>query len=162
MVYWVKGMRWEMDGTSIINSPIENPRRTGKGEPWAIQKHHKTLNNRQQALLDKLPEYDSSVVVRKSDVSMTDLAALTAKTDVEFAMFTKKGERLILRGDAGHVNINEDKAKELNRQGYKWSGHTHTGDSLVASHGDKRILGIFAQKTSVVYNALGEYNFFGK
>jgi hypothetical protein len=35
------------------------------------------------------------VTVKKGDVSMIDLAALTAKEQVEFAMFTRGSERLI-------------------------------------------------------------------
>ena len=72
-----------------INSPIEQGRTDGIGEPWAITRHGKPLNDRQQALLDRLPEYDSRATVDKGDVSMTDLAALTAKTGDEFAMFTQ-------------------------------------------------------------------------
>jgi len=92
---------------------------------------------------------------------MTDLAALTAKTNVEFAMFTKREERLIVRGGAGHVNIDVKAAKELNRQGYRWSGHTHIGTNRVPSFGDKVILACFTQKDSVVYNALGKHTVFG-
>jgi len=87
------------------------------------------------------------------------LAALTAKTNVEFAMFTKDGERLIIRGNAEHVNIDANAAKELSRQGYKWSGHTHTGNNCMASVEDAAILGCFEQKTSVLYNAFGKRGF---
>jgi len=130
---------------------------TGRGVPEDIWRHGTPLTNRQQELLDRLPDYDSRVTVRKNEVTMTDLAALTAKTNVEFAMFTKKGERLIIRGNAGHVNIDVNAAKELKRRGYKWSGHTHTGNNLVPSADDQVILECFSQKTSVLCNALGEH-----
>jgi hypothetical protein len=143
----------------IISSPIEQGRTDGVGEPWAIVRHGKPLNDRQQALLDKLPEYDSRVTVNKSDVSMTDLAALTAKTGDEFAMFTRGSERLIVRGDFEHVNIDAERASEMNARGYKWSGHTHT-KSIVPSEGDKLILKRFNQSRSSIYNAEGQYNDF--
>jgi len=133
----------------------------GRGVPEDIWRHGAPLTDRQQKLLDKLPEYDSRVTVPKSEVSMMDLAALTAKTNVEFAMFTKNGERLVLRGDMGHVNIDVKAAEELNRQGYKWSGHTHIGSNRVPSANDKTILACFTQKNSVVYNALGKRTVFG-
>ena len=41
--------------------------------------------------------------LRKRDVSMLDLSAMTAETGDEFAMFTRRGERLIVRGDAKKI-----------------------------------------------------------
>jgi hypothetical protein len=99
------------------------------------------------------------VTVKKGDVSMTGLAALTAKEQVEFAMFTRGSERLIVRGDRYHVNINPFDAAVLNARGYKWSGHTHIGDWLMESDGDIKILRQFqGQRCSVIYNSFGEYN----
>jgi hypothetical protein len=144
-----------------VGCPIES-RFSGVGRPDDIARHKRPLNNRQQRLLDKLPEFDSRVTVRKSDVSMIDLAALTAKEDVEFAMFTRGPERLIVRGDNRSVKINRFDAAKLNACGYKWSGHTHIGDYLFPSHGDKDVLRSFAQKRSVIYNAMGKRYIFLK
>ena len=165
MTYGVKsGILIGVDENSI-NSPIEQGRHnTGQGRPSAILHAGTPLTVRQQALLDRLPEYDSRVTVEKNDVSMKDLAALTAKTGAEFAMFTRKRERLIVRGDATHVNISQDNAVALNAQGYKWSGHTHAGLyggwELSASDGNIAILSRFDQKESVIYNTMGEYKTF--
>jgi len=140
-------------------------RYTGVGVPSDIYKHGKPLNNRQQALLDKLPEYDSRTVVGKDDVSMNDLSALTAKVGVEFAMFTRGSERLVIRGDDERVDINPQSAAELNALGYKWSGHTHPGDSkivLIASDGDKAVLRAFTQDVSAIYNSVGLHRTFDK
>jgi hypothetical protein len=137
-------------------SGIEN-RFTGIGSPGAVARHGKPLNSRQLRLLDKLPWYDSRVTVKKDDVSMMDLAALTAQENVEFAMFTRGPERLIVRGDRGSVNINMFDAIRLNALGYRWSGHTHVGSNLVASYGDKEILKLFNQEYSVIYNSFGKH-----
>jgi len=149
---------------TIMGSQIEN-KYTGVGVPSAIYKHNKPLNNRQQALLDKLPEYDSRAVVGKDDVSMNDLAALTAKTGDEFAMFTRGSERLVIRGNSMHVKIDSRSATELSAQGYKWSGHTHPGDSktvLRSSEGDKVVLRAFNQDISAIYNSIGDHQTFNK
>ena len=149
---------------SSIDSPIEQ-RHTGKGKPSAIVHYDVSLTNRQAELLDSLPEYDSRVVIKKSDVSMTDLAALTAKTGDEFALFTREGERLVIRGSASKVNIDVQEAIKLAADGYTWSGHTHPGvdlNCLVASPGDMEILKCFEQKRSSIYNSLGEYLEFWK
>jgi hypothetical protein len=109
-----------------IHSPIERGN-TGKGNPNAILHFDRPLNNRQQSLLNALPAYDSQVSIRKKDVSMVDLSALTAHTGDEYAMFTKGSKRLVIRGNAEQVNIDVARARRLNTEGYKWSGHTHPG-----------------------------------
>lgn len=149
---------------SNIYSPIEQ-KHTGKGKPNAILIFDVELNNRQQKLLEQLPKFDSRVVVPKNNVNMADLSALTAKTGDEFAMFTKSGERLIIRGNAFFVNVDEREAAELASQGYRWSGHTHPGDSLLCiqgSKGDDSILNCFPQKMSAIYNSKGQFNFIWK
>lgn len=150
--------------TASINNPIEQ-RNTGKGVPSAIVHMNRPLNNRQTTLLEQLPEFGSRVSVSKHSVSMKDLSAMTASTGDEFAMFTKKGERLIVRGNATQTPINTDDAKKLNAEGFRWSGHTHPGtdrNCLQASEGDIKVLDAFDQDMSVIYNSLGEYQQFGR
>lgn len=147
-----------------IGFPIEQ-RNTGKGNPNAILIFDVDLNNRQKELLEMLPEYNSRAVVPKDAVNMTDLSALTAKTGVEFAMFTRRNERLIVRGNEYMVDINTDMAVELNKNGYRWSGHTHPGLDFLAmqpSDGDYAILESFNQKNSAIYNSKGDFRMFEK
>lgn len=149
---------------SSIDSPIEQ-KHTGKGNPNAILHFDVELNNRQAALLELLPEFDSRITVSKKLVNMVDLSALTAKTGDEFAMFTKDNERLIIRGNAYKVNIDPVQATELAAQGYKWSGHTHPGvgyNVKLPSKGDGEILKCFPQDISVIYDSTGNYRTFEK
>lgn len=158
------------DGTmdlSTISANIEmiQSRNNALGNPSAILQFDVDLNNRQQKLLESLPEFGSKVIVKKNDVSMKDLSALTAKTGVEFAMFSKNGERLIMRGNTIRVPVNQIGAAELAEQGYRWAGHTHPGDSILclkASPGDKLVLEKFDQEQSVIYNSKGQFEVFGK
>ncbi len=147
-----------------IDFPIEQ-RNTGKGNPSAILHYDVDLNTRQKALLDSLPEYNSRVTVPKSQVSMADLSALTAKTGDEFAMFTKAGERLVVRGNSYSVKITLEEARGMGADGYTWSGHTHPGtdrNCLMPSKGDIEILNCFNQQRSSIYNSIGEYLDFWK
>lgn len=147
---------------SNINNPIEQ-RNTAKGNPNAILQIGRPLNNRQQKILDNMPEYDSRIVVNKKSVNMKDLSAMTAATGDEFAMFTKGSNRLIIRGNATQVNIDIKQAMELSKQGYKWSGHTHPGiekNTSMPSMGDKEILKAFNQETSVIYDSKGIFRTF--
>lgn len=145
-----------------IDSPIEQ-RHTGKGNPNAILHFDVALNNRQQTILNALPDYNSRTTVQKSDVSMRDLAAFTAKTGDEFALFTKEGKRVVVRGNSFMVEISTEEAYEMGKQGYTWSGHTHPGidfNSLQPSDGDYAILNCFNQESSAIYNSTGEYLIF--
>lgn len=147
----------------VINN-IEQ-RNNVKGKPAAILRYDIELNTRQRKLLDKLSRYDSSVIVDKKTVSMFDLSALTAKTNVEYAMFTNGQKRLIIRGDDVSVNVTADRARLLKAEGYRWSGHTHPGNEdfvLMPSDGDKAILDIFEQEFSVIFNSNGKYYVFEK
>ena len=149
---------------SSIEVPIEQ-RHTGKGNPNAVLMFDIELNNRQRALLDSVPDYDSRVTVPKSSVNMADLSALTAKTGDEFALFTKGNERLIIRGNSVKVNITPEDARGLAKNGFKWSGHTHPGSDfncLMPSDGDKAVLCEFEQTTSAIYNSKGMFATFGK
>jgi hypothetical protein len=115
--------------------------------------------------LDKLPGYGSRAVVNKRDVSMLDLSALTAKTGDEFAMFTKAGRRLIVRGNSEKIPLSYNELSEMVSIGYRWSGHTHPGImdvDLTVSKGDLDVLELFGQISSTVYNAAGKYRVFRK
>lgn len=147
-----------------ISSPIEQ-RNTGKGNPNAILMFDRPLNARQVKLLEKLPALDSCTEVPKRDVNMKDLAALTAHTGCEFALFTKGNQRFIIRGNAFMVNVTEEKAHVLAEAGYRWSGHTHPGEGInvrMASPGDKAVLRQFAQTVSAIWDQHGRYLLFGK
>lgn len=110
----------------ILNAALEK-RNTAIDNPAVISVLGVPLSKAQQKLLSKLPHYNSSVLVPKRTVCMKDLAALTASTGVEFAMFTKGGERLVIRGDELRIEIGEEFLDKLILQGYRLSGHTHPG-----------------------------------
>lgn len=146
-----------------IKTPIEQ-RNTGKGNPSAMLHFDRPLNNRQTRLLERLPEYDSRTTVPKKEVNMRDLAALTAHTGVEYALFTRKGERLIIRGSEYMTNIDTATAMQMSKEGWRWSGHTHPGTDtfcLFSSDGDKFILKEFGQTQSVIFNSAGKWMTFG-
>lgn len=152
----------ELVTISSIESPIEQ-KHTGKGNPNAILHFDVELNNRQQKILDALPEPDSRIALPKGDVNMADLAAMTAKTGHEFTLFTKNGERLIIRGNSNMVAITPEEAHLMGIDGYVWSGHTHPGTGfnvLQPSAGDYAILNQFNQENSAIYNSTGQYLIF--
>ena len=148
-------------GNAIINNKISSPiesRKHPTGNPAGVEILGDSLNSRQKKILDKLPQYNSRETFDKRSVSMRDLAALTAYEGVEFAMFTKGGKRLIIRGERNSVDINDEEAKALSKQGYTWSGHTHPGRdhiSLSPSAGDRCVLKAMEQKYSLIVSSTG-------
>lgn len=146
--------------SDTINAPIEQ-RNTGKGNPSAIVHFDVSLNKRQERLLEALPSFGSRVIIPKKSVNMKDLSALTAKTDYEFAMFTRKGERMVVRGNYRETPIDVEMARQMASEGWRWSGHTHPGhtrNSLQSSDGDRAILMAFGGHQSVIYNSVGMYS----
>jgi hypothetical protein len=147
-----------------IEMPIEQ-KHTGKGNPNAVLTFGVELNNRQKNLLEQLADFDSRIIVDKSNVNMADLSALTAHTGHEFALFTKGNKRLIIRGNVSMVNLDTEQAAELAKQGYRWSGHTHPGLDFLCmqpSDGDYAVLNCFNQSNSVIYNSKGDFRTFEK
>ena len=154
----VVGRRNDADANWTIMS-----RNSSRGNPSAITHFDVELNTRQNNLLMQLPDFDSSVIVKKNAVNLNDIAALTAKTGDEYAMFTRGGQRMIIRGNSQMVNINKSKALELHNAGFKWSGHTHPGEGVnvkMPSDGDLYILEQFKQKRSVILDSQGKVALF--
>jgi hcp family T6SS protein ctsH3 len=77
-----------------------------------------------------------------------DLVALAAATGDEFAMFSVGGRRLIIRGNHTSVPVTPEMGRELARQEWRWSSHTHSGSErnvLRSSDGDRAVLGAMEQ-----------------
>ncbi len=141
------------EGISMIDS-----RKHPTGIPAGVAISGDPINARQQRVLNHLKAYDDRFEFNKRDVSMKDLAALTAHEGVEFAMFTKGGKRLVIRGEQNSVNVKPEHAKNLASQGYRWSGHTHPGSdyyTIVPSPGDRGVLEMMNHKHSAIYSSTG-------
>lgn len=134
-----------------------------RGDPESIYDGLGRLSKPQEKLLLQLQEPGDTIAVRKRDASLRDISALTAHEHVEFALFTRKGERMVVRGARSTVPIGPEDAARLARQGWRWSGHSHPGthpSGLEASDRDRIILKAFDQVSSVVVNSVGEFKQF--
>lgn len=103
------------------------------------------------------------MILHKSDVTMTDIAALTASTGDEFAIFTRGSQRMIMRGDPKSVPIDVEIATQMKNDGWRWSAHTQPGVETrhtFASDGDMAILEAFGQEHSLIMNSRGKVNVF--
>ena len=135
--------------------------------PYEIACGMGKLSFRQASLLEVLPETGSTFKLHKSAVNVTDLAALTAHTGNEFAMFTRGSQRLIVRGNNKVVDLSPKKLKTLKEMGFKWSAHTHPVPNTIhsniyinASDGDRFALRILEQERSLILDDFGRRNIF--
>ena len=139
---------------------------SASGNPKDIIFEGAELNKRQQKLLQQLQNYGDRAIVRKSDVNLNDISALTAYSGNEYALFINSGRRMVIRGDSrtvpGDINI----AQNLSGQGWRWSGHSHPGMTrtvLAPSRPDRIILQQFKNQTySATVNSVGGYQRFSK
>jgi len=119
-------------------------------------------------LLDSLDSPGAQMVLPKNQVSIRGLGALTAATGDEFALFTLRGERLLVRGDSSGILLSESELGGSLDKRYRFSGHSHprvngTGDmlSINSSGGDRGVLrDIFKQPRSVIIDSGGNRNVF--
>ena len=143
----------------IVSSRDENvsSRNPAYGKPNLVNAGA-PLSKKQRTLLNSLQNDGDFTTVKKKQCSMKDLAALSAHEGVEFALLTKGGERMVFRGNDHHVNsLNGLTATQYRDAGWKWSGHTHVYGGLLPSDGDLKILSLFDQQKSVIYNYTGNY-----
>jgi hypothetical protein len=148
---------------------INNEMRISASTPniAAIEGGYVSLSGRQSRLLLDLDTPGATILVPKSMLSTRDLGALTARTGDEFAMFTLRGERLVVRGDSSGILYTQKELSQLSEAGFRFSGHSHprvngAGDilSVNSSSGDRGVLGIFNQSRSVIIDSGGNRNVF--
>ncbi len=133
--------------------------------PSEIAWGYGNLSKRQAIILGSLKEPGRYIQLYKSDINLTDLAALTAQTGDEFALFTLGSRRIVIRGTAKNLEINNNLSEKLLAQNWRWTAHTHPGLSdnvLIASGfpGDRQVLNIFNQKRSLILNSVGRRSIF--
>lgn len=119
------------------------------------------LSIAQTKTLTQLPKMGSRTIVTKG-FGQNDLAALSAATGDEFAMFTTGGRRLIIRGNATGVPIGAVEAEELAAKGWRWSSHVHPDGTLRPSDGDMFVIKFFRNEKSAISDPYGKRNMFNQ
>ena len=143
---------------------IAAPRGNGTlGNPAAIHAGFGELNARQTRLLEMLPGDGDLITIPRGDISINDIAALTAHTREEFAIFTNGARRIVLRGNEGRIEIPAGLREQLVSEGWRWSAHTQPGiepAKILASGDDQNVLRALGQEQSVILNSRGDRNVF--
>jgi len=133
--------------------------------PSEIAWGYGSLSRRQAGILESLQKPGQFLQLYKSDISPTDLSALTAHTGDEFALFTMGSRRMVVRGTASGLRIDANLSNKLLTQEWRWSAHTHPGlsDNVLAASGfpgDRQALQLFNQERSLILNSAGRRSIF--
>lgn len=91
------------------------------------------LNGKQAAVLAQLEGFGSRTIIPKKGFGQNDLAALSAATGDEFAMFSTGRRRLVIREDAtgGPIGVADGSAQALVAQRWRWSSHDYADGPYV-------------------------------
>lgn len=84
-----------------------------------------TLRKKQKEALSKVPEAGNWNYFRNKEVTIQDLAALTAATGDEFALFSGRNGKIVIHGNSMKWNIPEDAWNEINNHQMTWLAHSH-------------------------------------
>jgi hypothetical protein len=120
------------------------------------------LSHRQASVLTQLDGFGSRAIISKRGFGQSDVAALSAATGDEFAMFSTGGRRLLIRGNSSGVPIGlaDGSAQGLAAQGWRWSSHVHPDGTLLSSAGDRAVLGAFENSRSAILTPSGTRGLF--
>ena len=103
-----------------------------------------TLRKRQNELLQAIPNKGDWCEFRNKQVDINDLAALTAKTGDEFALFVGKNNKIVIHGGQ-KWSIPKDAWEIIQEEKYEWKAHSHPTYStkIMSSREDRETLKLF-------------------
>lgn len=154
---------------TIDKKDIQNRNTSLVGKPKLLYNYSfAKLSLTQKILMGKISSTKWVSLDKKEEnikVTMKDISALTSVTGIEYALFERNDNYIIIKGTNRCIHLDNSEIAKLINGGYTWIGHTHPGDSfncLIPSDGDYDTLRMFNQRQSVIYNSVGQYYVFGK
>ena len=119
------------------------------------------LSEADAKILETIAERFSWTEVPTEAADIYTLAALTARTGDEFAMFARGNVKIIMHGASANGipwTLPEDLARRVFDEQLRWTGHSHpTTMNLRASDDDRKTLAVFKwQKKSTIVDLTGK------
>lgn len=119
------------------------------------------LSEADARILETIAERFSWTEVPTEAADIYTLAALTARTGDEFAMFARGNVKIIMHGASANGmpwTLPEDLARRVFDEQLRWTGHSHpTTMNLRASDDDRKTLAVFKwQKKSTIVDLTGK------
>lgn len=121
-----------------------------------------SLKKHQENILNRFSNGSIFVEMKKRDVKLDDLAALTATTGTEFALFTKGKNVILLKGSYSSCTIPASLLQRLTEEQWIFTGHSHpTTTKIMASGADRNVLKRFTwQKKSYIIDLNGNIEYY--
>lgn len=117
-----------------------------------------TLKTRHKRMLEMTSEPLSWAQFKSKSVHIRDIAALTAATGDEYAIFQRGGKKILLRGKGSIWRIPQELQKKILDEQWSWDSHSHPIMGVpYSSSEDRRTLRLFTWQTkSTIINLRGE------
>ena len=141
-----------------INTKIASHKNEYREYVKSVKEKNASLSRRHKRLLERVPVPFDWIVMKASSLKLKDLAALTAATGDEYAIFKRGGKAILLRGKGGNWNIPNDLLDKLLDEEWVWEGHSHPVIGYPSSSSeDRETLRLFTwQKKSSIINLQGD------
>ena len=143
----VRGVVVGVGRRSMVSSGF---RRLPGPTPWSAPIDVSQLTRTQRRVLERLPMWGDRTFAASSNFKFRDLVALSRATRDEFAMLSRDGLRMVIRGTPEEIPaLSTAAARHYSEQGWRFTGHTHF-TTVLPSAGDRNVLRAFGHRTSVV------------
>ena len=121
----------------------------------AVRSGKAGLDAHRQSLLERVPKAGDYAKVELGSLEMKDIAYLTAKTGVEFAILRGKNEDILFRGDSKNCLLDEELRDALDNHRLQIIGHSHPGEPVpVPSENDRVALRRIGQSRSKIISGM--------
>lgn len=110
-----------------------------------------SLRSRQKKVFSAIPNVGDWAELRNKQISIEDLAALTAYTGHEFALFGDEQSKVVVHGGASSWNIPYKLWEKIQKEQLVWIAHSHpTFERLTSSAEDRKTLKLFTWQTKSI------------
>lgn len=119
----------------------------------AVGKGNRKLTKQHQRLSDAVPNQHDWVELKPNTCVLEDLAALTATTGDEYALFQKGTRQIIVHGSGSSWEITGELYEKIMDEKWEWVGHSHpTIYDLRESEADRKTLAQFTwqEESSII------------
>lgn len=130
-----------------------------------FKKYLEDVNNNSQSISKKhfrlynlVPNRNDWIEFGKQQANIKDLAALTAYSGHEFALFSKNNKKILIHGGNGSLIVDNYLSNKLLSEKWNFDGHSHpTITGLKASIADMKTLNLFTwQDESYIIDLTGK------
>ena len=113
------------------------------------------LSSRRQRMLERVPNIGNWASFARGSLTAKDIAYITAQTGHEFAILRGKHNDILLHGDTGHCDFDDQIYEMLLNKKLEIYCHSHPGEAIPSpSPEDRNTLKQIGQAKSIIISGL--------